>query len=126
LIAAALDAGWLAPESCHGGALSQVERVLVTRNSRDKVLRFYPLMYGVGGPEALGYVGTVCLGENREKTETVDVTCAVGRTHAWSRYVAAGGLRRGLAEFTFLDTAPDDSEPEFEPEAAGAPATRGD
>jgi len=105
LIAAALDAGWLAPGGRHGRATRQVERMLITRNCCDPVLRLYPLMYGLGGPQALGYVGPVCLGENRGKTETADVSCAVGRAHDWSRYLAAPALKRRLAEFSFLDSA---------------------
>ena len=31
--------------------------MLVTRNTSDPVLRLYPMMYRVGGPPALGYVG---------------------------------------------------------------------
>jgi len=103
LIAAALDAGWLAPGGRHGGAARQVERMLVTRNYCDPVLRLYPLMYRIGGPQALGFVGPVCLGENRQKTEAADVSCAVGRAHDWSRYLTAPGLRRRMAEFSFLD-----------------------
>jgi pimeloyl-ACP methyl ester carboxylesterase len=105
LIAAALDAGWLAPGGRHGRALRQVERMLITRNCCDPVLRLYPLMYRVGGPQALGYVGPICLGKNREKTETAELSCAVGRAHAWSRYIAAPGLWRPLAEYSFLDSA---------------------
>jgi hypothetical protein len=120
LIAAGVDAGWLAPGGRHGGAIKQVERMLITRNCCDPVLRLYPLMYGLGGPQALGYVGPVCLGENRAKTETADVSCAVGRAHDWSRYIAAPGLKRRLAEFSFLDSSAGEPEPAL-PEAPVGP-----
>jgi hypothetical protein len=111
LIAAALDAGWLAPGGRHGRAVRQVERMLITRNRCDPVLRLYPLMYGLGGPQALGYVGPVCLGESRAKTETADVSCSVGRSHHWSRYLAAPGLKRRLAEFSFVDSPAGEPDP---------------
>jgi len=121
LIAAALDAGWLAPGGRHGRAAGQVERMLITRNCCDPVLRLYPLMNGLGGPQALGYVGPVCLGDNRAKTETVDVSCAVGRAHDWSRYIAAPGLKRRLAEFSFLDSAAGEPAPALPEAPVGVP-----
>ncbi|MBN1588815.1 MAG: hypothetical protein JW888_04810, partial [Pirellulales bacterium] len=68
LIAAALDNGWLLPGWRNGLALQQVDRMLITQNSSDRVLRWYPRLYGRRGPEALGFTGPACpaqLGENR-------------------------------------------------------------
>ena len=44
----------LAPGGRHGLALSLVDRMLVTRNGCDRVLRWYPRMYGRGGPGGPG------------------------------------------------------------------------
>jgi len=102
LVAAAMDANWLLPGRRNGLALSQVDRLLVTCNGRDPVLKWYPLMYRRGGPQALGFVGPGgCL--STEKIERLNLSCSVGRDHDWSRYVAAAGLRCRLAWYTFLD-----------------------
>ena len=109
LIAAALDCDWLLPGRRNGRALGQVDRMLVTRNCCDPVLRWYPLMYHVRGPRALGRVGPACaqwLGENREKLELLDVTCSVGKNHGWVHYIHAPALRRRLAQYTFAEQSP--------------------
>jgi hypothetical protein len=104
LVAAALDADWLLPGRRNGLALSQVNRLLITRNPCDRVLRWYPLMYGCRGPEAMGRVGPRCWC-CAENVEVVNVSCAVGRAHDWASYLRAPGLRNRLADYTFADTA---------------------
>jgi hypothetical protein len=99
LIAAAEDADWLMPGHRDGLALALVDRVLVTQNGCDGVLRFYPWMYGRGGPQALGFAGPC---GPSEKLEVVGVSCEVGRTHDWLRYEAAAELQARLAWYTFL------------------------
>jgi len=102
LIAAALGADWLLPGRRNGQALSQVERVLVTRNRRDPVLRLYPRINGRGGSTALGYTGPAC-GSSADKLEVVDVACSVGRIHRWTRYSRAPQLCSRLEWYVFLD-----------------------
>lgn len=102
LVAAALDADWLLPGRRHGRALSQVERMLVIKNPRDPVLRFYPRMYHRGGPQAMGYAGPAGC-PPAEKIELLSVGCSVGRNHDWAHYAASPGLLRRLAWYTFLD-----------------------
>jgi len=102
LVAAAADADWLWPGRRHGLALSQVDRMLITRNGRDPVLKWYPLMYRCGGPRAMGYAGPAgcgCL----EQIETLNVTGTVGRNHDWARYAADPRLRRRLGWYCFLE-----------------------
>jgi len=108
LVAAALDADWLLPRRRNGLALSQVDQLLLTRNSRDPVLKWYPLMKGRGGPEALGYTGPVGrgqLGSQREKIEVFSIANSVGRAHAWTKHLASAGLRRQLTRFTFPESS---------------------
>jgi len=108
LIAAALDCDWLLPRRRNGLALSQVDHVLVTRNCCDPVLRWYPLMYGRGGPQAMGYTGAACYAAadgGCDKIELVDVSCSVGRIHDWQVYLSASGLRRRLGWYGFLESA---------------------
>ncbi len=100
LVAAALDADWLLPGRRNGLALSKIDRLLITRNRRDPVLKWYPLMYGRRGPEALGYAPTTC-GVAAEQIELLDLGCAVGRSHDWRDYVHAAPLRYRLEEYVF-------------------------
>ncbi len=105
LIAAALDADWLLPGRWNGQALDQLDRVLITVNCCDPVMKWYPLMYYRGGPQALGYAGPACeeqLGQNRRKIELTRVGHQVGKTHDWDRYWTAPNLLRRLARFTFF------------------------
>lgn len=105
LVAAAMDQDWLLPGHCHGLALGQLEQVLITVNSCDSALRWYPRMYGRGGPEALGYAGLGCLewlGPEAAKVEQLPLNCEVGREHAWAHYVNAPSLLARLGWYTFL------------------------
>lgn len=104
LVAAAMDADWLFEGHRNGLALAQVRRMLVTQNRCDRALKWYPLLYRRGGPHALGHVGPAGCGR-LDNVELLDVTCSVGRTHNWARYLAAPGLRRRLASYTFLQPA---------------------
>ncbi len=103
LVAAALDADWLLPGRRNGLTLSQVDRMLVTRNARDPVLRWYRLTYGRGGPPAMGHVGPAWCGP-AGNLEVLDVTCSVGRAHRWAWYMADCGLRRRLGQYTFVES----------------------
>ena len=102
LVAAAADADWLWPGRRHGLALSQVDRILVTKNRRDPVLKWYPLMYGRGGPQAMGYAGPAGCGCT-ENIDVLNVTSTVGRNHDWARYAADPGLRCRLGSYCFLE-----------------------
>jgi hypothetical protein len=104
LIAAAIDANALLPCGRAGLALSQVDKMLITRNACDRVLKWYPMMYGHGGPEALGFVGPLGCGET-DKIELVDVSCSVGRTHDWAQYAMAPEICGRLAHYALEDNA---------------------
>jgi len=106
LVAAALDADWLLPSRRNGLALSQVDRLLMTKNPRDPVLKWYPLMRHRGGPEALGFVGLIGrgqLGPQREKIEVFSIANSVGRAHTWAKHLASAGLRRQFARLAFSE-----------------------
>ncbi len=107
LVAAASDADWLLPGHRDGEALSLVERMLVTRNESDRVLKWYRRLYGPGGPEALGYVGPLCTAQpgSCERIDAIDVACSVGHKHDWYRYQAAPELVERLGWYTFLTDA---------------------
>ena len=85
---------------------SQVDRLLVTKNPRDPVLKLYPLLYRRGGTEAMGLVGPVCRGRtgpDGRKIELLDMSSSVGHAHAWTKHLKSGGLRRQLARYTFAE-----------------------
>ncbi|NLE36669.1 MAG: hypothetical protein GX621_01435 [Pirellulaceae bacterium] len=106
LFAAAVDNGSLLPGWRNGEALDEVERMLVVRNGNDRILRWYPRMYGRGGPEALGFTGPACVaqvGENRDKIEILDASCSVGRGHGWFEYLCGSSLHARLPWFAFLE-----------------------
>lgn len=107
LVAAAMDADWLAPGHRAGRAMSQLEGLLVTRNACDPVLRWYPLMDRPRGSSAMGYVGPACVSaDDRSKCRVVDVTCSIGRAHDWDRYLASPRIGGRLGWSAFLDPAP--------------------
>jgi len=106
LVAAALDADWLLPGRYNGLALGQLDRMLITQNACDPVLKRYPLMYCIRGPQALGYTGPACLaqlGPDRKKIELLRLGCSVGKAHKWNCYLSAPSLRRRLAWYAFVE-----------------------
>jgi hypothetical protein len=119
LVAAASDADWLLPGHRDAAALALVDRMLVTVNPCDRVLRRYPRLYGRGGPEAMGCVGPyvapgagTCAppcaaprSDQGDKIEVIDVASSVGRRHDWYRYATAPELTERLGWYTFLEPA---------------------
>jgi hypothetical protein len=118
LVAAAMDNDWLLPGRRNELALSQIDRLLVAHNRRDPIMRWYPLMYCLGGPKALGYAGPACparLGPERERIELLGLDCSVGRNHDLPAYLNAPGLRRRLPWFAFLDSPTPDAATDSQP-----------
>ena len=104
LVAAAMNSDWLSPGHRNGNALNQVERVLVTRNSRDNALKWYTHLYRLHGPAALGFVGATGFNQLQgAKLETVSLTCQVGREHRWAAYFASSSLQNTLERYTFCE-----------------------
>ena len=99
LVAAAMDNHWLLPEGCHGLAVGQVDRLTLTVNCADRVLKRYHRLYGRGGPDALGYTGAVGLGDlgpAAGRVEQIDVSGYVGKAHRWSVYIQSPGVTAAL------------------------------
>ncbi len=101
LIAAALDAHWLSPGQRNGRATGQVDRMLITSNAADRVMRLYPRMYGRRGPDALGYyaAGYSLAPADRGKIRRLDVSCSAGSQHGWWSYWRSASLRAALTEY---------------------------
>jgi len=91
LLAAAFDADWIQPGHFHGRALSQVERLVISVNSLDPIMRFYHLSNGRGRMHALGKSGVLqpqTLGSARQNIRLIDCTRTVGRNHSLVDYLA--------------------------------------
>jgi pimeloyl-ACP methyl ester carboxylesterase len=101
MLAAAIDDDWLAASAPEGLAPVEVQRILISQNCRDRVLRWYSRLYGPHGPEALGRIGPA--GSATGKLEVVDVTCEVGRKHQFERYEVSCPVWQRLGWYTFLD-----------------------
>jgi hypothetical protein len=110
LMAAAIDADWLAAGGCHGRALPLVDQMLVARNGCDWLLRRYSRLFGRGGPPAMGAVGP-CLDDGEEKVSVVDVSGEVRRIHDLRRYIAASGVCCRWARYTFMEDRPAQTAP---------------
>ena len=86
LLAAGIDQASLQPGRQYGNALFATEAMLVHINRLDSKLRFYPLLYGCGGPEAVGKDGVSRYGmsaESRAKIKSVDVSRLIGGEHGF-------------------------------------------
>ncbi|QGJ70476.1 Hypothetical protein PBC10988_21730 [Planctomycetales bacterium 10988] len=95
LIAAAMESCWLYPHGRFGMALNGVEKMVITKNTQDPVLRWYPLLEKGRSPEAMGYVGVGGLW-SRPEVQQINVTNQVGKNHDWADY-----LRRSSILSTF-------------------------
>jgi hypothetical protein len=104
LLAAAFDNRWLWPDGRYGQALTQVDRMLVTRNPNDRLLRIYSNHLLPPGVRVLGMTGipdlSARLGELASRVTTIDVSWA-GRAHLWSNYTVAPEAERLFRPFFF-------------------------
>jgi hypothetical protein len=100
MLAAAVDDDWLEPSAPGGLAPLQAQRILVSQNCRDHVLRWYSRLDGPHGPEALGRVGPPDSAGG--KLEVVDVACDVRRKHEFDSYEESWPIWERLGWYTFL------------------------
>ncbi len=107
LIAGALDSHALTRHGRNARAPSQLDRMLVTVNSKDRVLLHYPLLPGLleTGPPALGYTGFFAesLGPESHKVKQCNVTAYVGKEHDWSRYLNSPAILSLLRRYVLFD-----------------------
>jgi hypothetical protein len=103
LVAGAMDQDALCGSDGSTPPWPDVERILVIQNRRDRVLRWYPRLNRGRGPAAMGFAGPDCCAWPSERLELLDLTCPVGRRHAWMYYAAAPELRDRLPWYAFLE-----------------------
>jgi hypothetical protein len=107
-LAAAMDAEWFADEE-HAKSLAMFHRVLITQNGCDRVLRFYPRLWGRGGPQAIGFVGPCRV--DSEKVEVLDVSATVGKRHDYNFYCSDPCVQSQWARYLFFEDSPLQSAP---------------
>lgn len=114
LMAAAMDSGSFLPGCTFDAAPTQIDRVLVCRNTADKVMKWYPLLYHFmlrpqRGVQAAGYAGIAgsrSVPELADRVECVDVSCLVGNVHEWHGFdYLCGSLLPRMREFIAFNDA---------------------
>ncbi|MCS7239474.1 MAG: hypothetical protein NZ899_14580 [Thermoguttaceae bacterium] len=97
LVAPAVDAHALAPGGAFELAIARAHKVALTVHPGDTLLRLYPLLYGLRGPQALGFVGPICLRpEDAEKVDIIPMQGWAGRGHGWQNYFSTVPVRSQL------------------------------
>lgn len=104
LVAGTMNNDWLLPGRRHGLALSQVERILITVNPRDRMLKLYQRFNVGGGAQAVGATGVPGasrLGPYRNRVVHYDVSGYVRGQHWWSKHLAKSAITARLRPYAF-------------------------
>lgn len=102
LVGAAIDAHSLGPGGAFEKAVGQAEIFAITVHQRDTLLRLYPLLYGLRGPQALGFVGPTSLPPDAaDKVAIIPVHAWTGAGHAWQTYFSALPVQACLVDIVF-------------------------
>jgi hypothetical protein len=133
MLAAAMDNSAFLPGCTFQCGPCQIDQILVTRNTADPAMKWYPLMYRLmlfrkRGQQALGYTGLAglnCLPCLQGRVRHCDVTCAVGKEHDWSgcAYLMPG-LSERMRQYIYhepIGAAASKPAPTPAPETAAAP-----
>lgn len=116
LLAGALDNFSLAKGQRNGRALAQVDRMVSTVNSNDLVLKWYPLLQGWHGPEAIGYTGpTRDVSPDYSKLEIMCVGHMVGRRHHWDPYIDSPPIASAIVDAAMFGDRVQDERPRPRP-----------
>lgn len=103
LVAAAMDNTWLLPGEQYGLAVTQVNRLLIAYNPKDRVLAMYPLV-SPDGNKALGATGIPEPGvipSQRVKVQTIRTTVFVFKSHRFLRYTNSRKMVAELCPYFF-------------------------
>jgi len=107
LSGAATDQHWFAMGQRHGRVPEIVERILVTYNPDDWVLRYYPLIYGFRSEtDALGLEGLPMrriAPEYRDQFENINVQPFIGRKHKTLYHVRTPVFRSRINAYFFFE-----------------------
>lgn len=101
LTAPALDHDWFSPSAKYGRIPEYVDKLLLFYNPNDRVLRLYPLIYGLGSNrEAMGKVGPVFHAfqpEHRPKIKPINMSAELGDRHHIDHYLDTHTLKEYVA-----------------------------
>ena len=107
LSGAATDQGWFAQGQRHSKVPEIAEKILVTYNPDDWVLRFYPLMYHLRcKPAALGFSGVPMKGipaEYRNRFENINVEPYIGDEHETLYHVRTPVFQSRINSYFFFE-----------------------
>jgi len=107
LSGAATDQHWFAQGQRHGNVPEIVERVLVTYNSDDWVLRLYPLMYHIRSEaRALGLKGLPMRNiapEYRDRFENINVERYIGHKHQTRYHMRTPAFQSRISKYFFFE-----------------------
>jgi hypothetical protein len=107
LSGAATDQNWFAKGQQHGKTPEIIEKILITYNPDDWVLRFYHLMYECGyRPTALGYEGLPVRSiapEFRERFENINVNRSTGDEHQTLLHVRSPAFQSRINTYFFFE-----------------------
>lgn len=112
-LAAALDDDHFAPGRCFGCASTQLDRLLIARNTCDRALKWYANIYRFTlrprrGQQAMGYAGFAglnCLPHLQGRIETIDVSSLVGRAHEWHGFEhLCGSFLERMRQYVYFET----------------------
>jgi hypothetical protein len=103
LLAAAVDADCFA-KGCQCEAFSLFEKLLVTKNGCDRALKWYPRLWGRGGPQAMGFVGPRRI--DSKKVAVIDVCGMLGKSHDSMEYCSAVDACGLWARYAFFEDTP--------------------
>ena len=101
LTAPALDRNWFSPSAKYGRIPEYVEKLLLFYNPSDRVLRLYPLIYGLGSDrEAMGKAGPLSCDfqpEHRPKIKPINMSTELGDRHHVEHYLDTRTLKEHVA-----------------------------
>lgn len=105
LVAGTMNNTWLIPGHRHGMALSQVDRMIITVNPRDRMLKLYTAFRIGGGSPAVGATGipggASRLGPYADRVVHFNVTGYVRVRHWWTKYLRIPAVTSRLSPFVF-------------------------
>ncbi|MGL6194027.1 MAG: alpha/beta hydrolase [Thermoguttaceae bacterium] len=105
LFAAAVDQFSVSPKCRYGDVLEFAEKTCVVYNPADKVLKFYPLVYGRGGPESLGKTGVPLYtvpSSVREKIDMINISQIAGNRHHFKSYFGSKRINQYYTDFVLF------------------------
>jgi hypothetical protein len=104
LLAPAMDADWFRPGGLYGETLNDVEKIFVTHNHRDRVLKIFSRVDLPGRKRMMGVQRTPSTLGDGFQPRWIDLTGEVGFRHGFARSSESPTFRRSLVELLTTNT----------------------